>query len=61
MSTRSDACPLCGDPVAPDHAPFCSRRCRDRDLLKWLGEDYRLPVAPEEAPPDLDGGRERET
>lgn len=25
------------------HAPFCSRGCRDRDLLNWIGEGYRIP------------------
>ena len=34
---------MCGKPPAPDHAPFCSRGCKDRDLLKWLGEGYRIP------------------
>lgn len=37
-------CPICGKPTAPLHKPFCSRGCRDRDLLKWLGEGYRLPA-----------------
>ena len=41
-----DRCPLCGDPAAATHRPFCSQRCRDRDLLKWLGEDYRVPGPP---------------
>ena len=50
MSTKSDNCPICGDPQAAEHRPFCSRHCRDRDLLYWLDEDYRMPVAPEEAP-----------
>lgn len=36
-------CPICGAPVVPAHAPFCSRGCRDRDLLQWLGEGYRIP------------------
>lgn len=36
-------CPICTAPTAPDHAPFCSRGCKDRDLLQWLGEGYRLP------------------
>jgi endogenous inhibitor of DNA gyrase (YacG/DUF329 family) len=44
------ACPICGDPAAPApgnaHAPFCSRRCKDRDLLQWLGEGYRVAGAP---------------
>ena len=29
-----------------EHAPFCSRGCKDRDLLKWLGEGYRIPGPP---------------
>jgi uncharacterized protein len=36
-------CPVCGKPEHADHAPFCSRGCKDRDLLKWLGEGYRIP------------------
>jgi len=32
--------------VAAEHAPFCSQGCRDRDLLNWLGEGYRLPGPP---------------
>jgi endogenous inhibitor of DNA gyrase (YacG/DUF329 family) len=24
-------------------SPFCSQGCRDRDLLQWLGEGYRVP------------------
>ena len=42
-------CPLCGKPTVEAHAPFCSRGCKDRDLLKWLGEGYRIagPAADE--------------
>ena len=36
-------CPICGNPPSETHAPFCSRGCKDRDLLKWLGEGYRIP------------------
>ena len=39
-------CPLCGKPASPEHAPFCGRGCKDRDLLKWLGEGYRVPGPP---------------
>jgi endogenous inhibitor of DNA gyrase (YacG/DUF329 family) len=42
----SKPCPLCGRPGHPDHAPFCSRACKDRDLLKWLGDGYRIPGPP---------------
>ncbi|MGB3723107.1 MAG: DNA gyrase inhibitor YacG [Pacificimonas sp.] len=50
---RASRCPMCGTPETPVDKPFCSRVCRDRDLLKWLGEDYRVPVAPEEEPADV--------
>ncbi len=43
-------CPLCRKPASVEHAPFCSRGCKDRDLLKWLGEGYRIPGPP--AQPD---------
>ena len=49
MTTRTErraACPLCGNPSADDHAPFCSQGCRDRDLLNWLGDSYRVPGPP---------------
>lgn len=37
---------MCGQPTADEHAPFCSRGCKDRDLLKWLGEGYRIAGPP---------------
>ena len=60
-----DACPLCGKPASAEHKPFCSRGCRDRDLLNWLGDNYRVPgpAADEstlnELGPDSDGGLDR--
>ncbi|TVS05400.1 MAG: DNA gyrase inhibitor YacG [Rhodobacteraceae bacterium] len=42
------SCPICTKPTDPACRPFCSRRCADVDLARWLREDYRLPVAPEE-------------
>ncbi|MEQ7873707.1 DNA gyrase inhibitor YacG [Sphingomonas sp. ASV193] len=52
MSTKN--CPLCGQPPSPDHAPFCSRGCKDRDLLRWLDQGYRIAGPPADA--GLDGG-----
>ena len=40
---KATPCPLGGKPAQEEHAPFCSRGCKDRDLLKWLGEGYRIP------------------
>jgi endogenous inhibitor of DNA gyrase (YacG/DUF329 family) len=42
----TDTCPICGKPADPAHKPFCSRGCKDRDLLKWLGEGYAIPGGP---------------
>ncbi len=49
-------CPLCGKPPSPDHAPFCGRGCKDRDLLKWLGDGYAIPGPPTD-PDEGDFGR----
>ncbi len=43
LRPRAKPCPLCGAPPEAAFAPFCSRGCKDRDLLKWLGEGYRIP------------------
>jgi endogenous inhibitor of DNA gyrase (YacG/DUF329 family) len=50
MKQPQKKCPICGKPRQPEHAPFCSRQCRDRDLLKWLDDGYSLPGSP--AAPD---------
>ena len=42
-ANSAPTCPICDKPVAPEHKPFCSRGCRDRDLLQWLSDGYRLP------------------
>jgi endogenous inhibitor of DNA gyrase (YacG/DUF329 family) len=52
-------CPICGKPAEdPKHRPFCSGRCRQVDLNRWLGEVYRVPGPPAqsngEPPPDDD-------
>lgn len=39
---RPPGCPLCGRPRDPRWRPFCSRACRDRDLLAWLGGRYAI-------------------
>ncbi|HXG80309.1 MAG TPA: DNA gyrase inhibitor YacG [Sphingomicrobium sp.] len=53
MPSQPKPCPLCGKPPVKEHAPFCSRGCKDRDLLKWLGEGYKIPGPPAE-PQGLD-------
>lgn len=55
-NSRPDSCPLCGKPTDAKHKPFCSQGCRDRDLLNWLDEGYRVAGPP--ADPDLPGSRD---
>lgn len=38
------ACPICGKPDAPRYRPFCSRRCADVDLGRWLTGGYAIPA-----------------
>jgi endogenous inhibitor of DNA gyrase (YacG/DUF329 family) len=45
-------CPICGRPVVPRHRPFCSRRCADVDLSRWLTGSYVVPGAPPEEEED---------
>ena len=44
------ACPVCGKPAEPRFRPFCSRRCADVDLGRWLTGQYRIPSAGESLP-----------
>jgi endogenous inhibitor of DNA gyrase (YacG/DUF329 family) len=37
-------CPICGRPATPRHRPFCSARCADIDLGRWLKGGYRIPT-----------------
>ena len=68
MSTPSDAssgtppaCAVCGKPQQGRFAPFCSRRCADIDLGRWLKGQYAIPAAKqddedEERPDAPEGG-----
>lgn len=45
---KTPRCPQCGKPRQKDFRPFCSRRCRDLDLGKWLDGSYAIPAEEEE-------------
>jgi len=36
-------CPICGKPAVEASKPFCSERCRDVDLNRWLSNSYVVP------------------
>ena len=38
-------CPICGKPSAERFRPFCSARCKDVDLYRWLSGAYAIPAA----------------
>jgi uncharacterized protein len=40
---RSTRCPICGRPPSEQTRPFCSSRCRDVDLHRWLSGSYVIP------------------
>lgn len=53
------ACAICGRPQVVRYRPFCSTRCADVDLHRWLGEQYAIPATETDDPDadDLAGGR----
>jgi endogenous inhibitor of DNA gyrase (YacG/DUF329 family) len=42
-ATPATGCPICGRPAAADTRPFCSRRCADVDLARWMSGAYAIP------------------
>jgi len=39
-------CPICSKPAVEASKPFCSERCRDVDLNRWLSNSYAIPGKP---------------
>ena len=52
MSARK--CPMCGRPAEDEFRPFCSRRCTDLDLQRWLSGRYAIPATEDEAEADAE-------
>jgi endogenous inhibitor of DNA gyrase (YacG/DUF329 family) len=46
--TLAKPCPVCGKPGQAGHAPFCSKRCADIDLGRWLKGGYAIAGTPDE-------------
>jgi endogenous inhibitor of DNA gyrase (YacG/DUF329 family) len=47
-TTGRKACPICRKPTEPTFKPFCSKRCADVDLNRWLSGVYAVPVTEDE-------------
>jgi endogenous inhibitor of DNA gyrase (YacG/DUF329 family) len=41
--TGAKPCPICRKPATEASRPFCSERCRDVDLNRWLSNSYVIP------------------
>lgn len=54
MPSAKGGCPICGKPVDPEFKPFCSQRCRQVDLNRWLSGTYRVPGAERPAGEETD-------
>lgn len=42
------SCPICAKPTDDKYRPFCSKRCADLDLGKWLSGAYAVPLEEED-------------
>jgi len=51
-STVSKPCPICGKPSVAASKPFCSDRCKDVDLNRWLSGSYVIPSRPDDVDDD---------
>ncbi|MEQ1491546.1 MAG: DNA gyrase inhibitor YacG [Terricaulis sp.] len=43
-------CAICGKEQDPKYRPFCSKRCADVDLHRWLSGGYAIPAVEEDDP-----------
>ena len=49
------SCPICNGITEQKFRPFCSKRCADQDLAKWLNGSYAIPST---APEDIENALE---
>ena len=53
-------CPVCGRPSVRKYHPFCSKRCADIDLNRWMKGAYAVPVVEEDGSAPAPGGKDEE-
>ncbi len=61
MAAGAHRCPICKRPLpegkeAAQYRPFCSKRCADIDLGKWLTGSYAIPATEAESEDEEEGG-----
>nr|WP_319249589.1 DNA gyrase inhibitor YacG [uncultured Celeribacter sp.] len=47
------SCPICGADAVKAYRPFCSKRCADIDLARWMNGAYAVPSTREEDPEEI--------
>jgi endogenous inhibitor of DNA gyrase (YacG/DUF329 family) len=52
------SCPICGKEAEAKYRPFCSRRCADVDLGRWLKGSYAIPAEAAEEDEGLPSGKD---
>jgi endogenous inhibitor of DNA gyrase (YacG/DUF329 family) len=53
-AAKARPCPICGKAAVEAMKPFCSKRCADVDLHRWLGGVYAVPAADQEDESDTE-------
>ena len=53
LKKRGERCPVCGAAPAKRTKPFCSTRCAEVDLGRWLKGSYRIPSDEAPTPEEL--------
>lgn len=51
VGSHAMTCPICARAPAAAYRPFCSARCADVDLARWLTGSYAIPS---QAPEDIE-------
>jgi len=51
---KGGRCPICSRPADPALRPFCSKRCADIDLARWMSDAYVVPGGGADADEDGD-------
>jgi len=59
-ATNPRKCPTCGKPAVERFRPFCSKRCADVDLNRWLSGVYAVPAAEQDESSDQAAEHDRD-
>ena len=53
-ANNNKKCPICKKPAEVKFQPFCSKRCADIDLGRWLKGSYVIPTEEPDIPEESD-------